>query len=160
MGTTMKLLLTVVLMVAACLCASAQTTYRPTTWTWFGVPASTPQDAYDGNLSTYAFLQMITTDPAQQGTTWSGWSNPTGSRNHVTLQVLSQVSILGTDTGVPVKCKLLYSLDGGTTFNTIWGTQSPRAKQWDYVTLPVSQDLSKVQVRAAGWSLASCLGSA
>ena len=152
----MKLLLAIVLVLAACLCSPAQTIYRPTTWTWAGTPASDPTAAYDGNLNTYAFLTMITTDPGQQSTTWSGFSNPTGSRTHVTLQVLSQVTVSGDVTLTPVKCDVIYSLNGGATWATLWKdfNSTQRAKQWDYATLPVTQNLSQVQVRAAGWALA------
>jgi hypothetical protein len=148
MRTTMKLLLTVVLMAAACLCASAQTIYRPTTWSDYSYPAEYPTAAYDGNLTTAAQYYVTTDDPLSGYTVWSGWTNPTGSRTHVTLQVLSQVSIFNA-TGY-VQCALEYSLDGWKTQTVIYrdlhGQQ--RAKQWDYVTLPVSQNLSNVQVRA------------
>lgn len=119
----------------------------------FGLNAATtlaytsPSNAFDGDGSTFAYaVQQHTHQYA--GCVWSFATPSTGITNPV-LNILSEVPASGTD-GYIVTLRsagIWYSLDGGSTWTEIYNLAT-RAKQWDSISLPTGQDISKVQVMA------------
>lgn len=108
-----------------------------------------PNNAQDGDLATFAF--GIDDDAANQpkGHVWRsiqqiGWLGPAT----VTLKVRSEV--IKTGAGV-VLGRARYSINGGTTFTTLFSTAVSRALQTDSVDLS-GASLSNIQVDAlADW---------
>jgi CSLREA domain-containing protein len=134
-------------------------TLRPTVFTSPGTPYANPANAADGNLGTFA-------NGIVNGQTsieyWQGFGSAGKSPTRITLNVSSAADCTdpgGEDDGA----ELAYSLDGGNTFHHIYaqGTLGAdactnRTQQTDVVSLPLTQDTTKVQVFA---ELSSILGS-
>jgi hypothetical protein len=47
-----------------------------------------------------------------------------------------------------VTASLSYSLDGGVTWTAVYAVTDSRTKQYDSITLPLTQDFTKVRVMA------------
>jgi hypothetical protein len=47
-----------------------------------------------------------------------------------------------------VTASLSYSLDGGVTWTAVYAVTGSRAKQYDSITLPLTQDFTKVMIKA------------
>jgi len=83
------------------------------------------------------------------GEIWSGFANVPGTRSQVNLKITS-AAVCSAMNGL----ELVYSLDGGSTFNTVYlmgffgGPSGTRPQQTDVIPLSTGQDLSRVQVLA------------
>lgn len=108
---------------------------------------SNPANAFDGKDTTFASASGQSTH-AYFGCVWS-FSTPAVAITNPVLNVLSEVPISGTDgqTVTARSSSVWYSLNGGTSWNSFYDVPS-RPKQWDHLTLPAGQDISKVQVMA------------
>ena len=105
-----------------------------------------PNFAIDGNMTTFADVLMSGTETGSVTLTLSTASPTSASWTSLTLNVLSSViyTIGPNATGV-----LKYSLDGGTSFTTIYSkTNANRAQQIDSVAIPTDQNLALVRVVA------------
>jgi hypothetical protein len=118
---------------------------RPTTYTKTGSANYTnPTYAYDENQTSYA--RGYDSTGYDKGTKWHGFSAASGSPTLIKLKVLSLVGIYPPAEG---ESYLKYSLDGGSTWITIYDVTSTRSMWTDIITLSNSQDLMLVQVKAA-----------
>jgi hypothetical protein len=122
---------------------------RPTTATPNGVAYLNPGGAEDGSPATFA---SGVAGGMMSGEIWGGFANPGGSRGQVLLKMSSEANCDPAD-GI----ELVYSLDGGTTYNNgylmgFFGGPSGTRAQTDVVSLPVGQDLSRVRVLALMYS--------
>ncbi len=103
----------------------------------------------DGDLTTFCQFKTVNTGSSQaQGATYTitGFS-PTGlPYSSLTLNARSAVPT-NPASGISVSCQ--YSLDGGSTFTTIWSISAgtTRALTTDTVSLPVSQNLGLLVVK-------------
>ncbi|HEX4965760.1 MAG TPA: choice-of-anchor D domain-containing protein [Thermoanaerobaculia bacterium] len=119
---------------------------RPTVATADGVAYSNPANAEDGNPATFA---SGVAGGSMSGEIWSGFANIPGTRSQVNLKITSAANCSPMN-----GLELVYSLNGGSTFNTIYlmgffgGPNGTRPLQTDVIPLPTGQDLSKVQVLA------------
>lgn len=116
---------------------------RPTTYTKTGsVNYTNPAYAYDENQTTYAYGYDSPHLMVDCGTKWHGFPAASGSPTLIELKVLSKVAVSG-DEGYS---GALYSLNGGSSWTTIYSTLNTRAETTDSITLPNSQDLTLVQI--------------
>jgi hypothetical protein len=103
-------------------------------------------NAIDGNLTTFAQLILSGTLVATAELTLGGPSPTSAPWSSLTLNVLSSVTF---STGATDVATLKYSLDGGSTFTTIYTVNAAsRALTTDSISLPISQNLALVQVQA------------
>lgn len=106
-----------------------------------------PASAYDGNLTSASSKFVFCEIGSKLGfETWSGFPVRPPGRTGLKLFVNSAASPVS----VGGEVELLYSFDGGATFNTIyniWGQN--RGQQTNSVNIADSQDLTKVQVYAS-----------
>jgi hypothetical protein len=112
-----------------------------------------PQNAIDGNLTTFAKLSVTFTSSEAESTTLtlSGASPTSAPWTSLTLNVRSSVPTNTTGTGTGnITFSIGYSLDGGSTFTTIYSVLGPttRALTTDSIALPVTQNLALVRVQA------------
>jgi hypothetical protein len=130
-------------------CGGGVTTVRPTVATPDGTAYSNPTNAEDGNLATFA---AGISAPNQQlsGEIWSGFGSVGGTPTQVNLKISSAANCGNTNDGI----ELNYSLNGGNTWNLVYimglfgGACVNRPQQTDVISLPVTQNLSQVQVLA------------
>jgi hypothetical protein len=121
-------------------------TVRPTAYS--GNPGYIdPSNAYDGNLSTASGQAVGASGKGATARieTWYGFpSTPSGATG---MQLSINSSALTS--GYAGFAFLEYSLDGGNTFNMVYGllTNQSWPLQTNVIALSNSQDLTKVQVR-------------
>lgn len=108
-----------------------------------------PGNAIDNNETTFASAVGEGTNLNPSGCVWS-FSALTSSITNASLNILSELPVSGTD-GFQVgggESAIYYSLDAGNSWKQVYFSTAPRAKQYDVIPLPTSQDYSKVQVMA------------
>ena len=128
------------------------TTYRPTTSSG---DYTFPAKAYDGNLTTAASAQAPTAGGSSSTFSWwFGFPQGGMSPSSVTLKIKSSALVNGQQSQSAV-ASVLYSLNNGTTWVTVYSIQPPptggtvtRGPATDSITLPLSQDLTKVKIEA------------
>lgn len=107
---------------------------------------NSPAAAFDGNLTTASFsnLTQAIKGATSRIETWFGFpSTPPGASGMV-LNISSSASV-----GRGGTASLSYSLNGGTTFTSIYFLETgSRSKQTDMISLSNTQDLTKIQVKA------------
>lgn len=108
-----------------------------------------PSNAFDGNQSTSAYCSEAHTHQ-YAGCIWD-FSNfkalPSG--NTTTAAQISVVSSVSPTSGpVAGHADIWYTLDGGTTWKSLYVSYSARSKQTDTITLATTQDFTKIQVMA------------
>lgn len=105
-----------------------------------------PASAYDGSFTTYSYGSVT---QSLKGTkskteTWSGFSSAPPGASGMQLNINSSAT---TQTGGTAQ--LEYSLDGGTTFTSVYFLENTsRGQQTDSIALSNTQDLTKIQVKA------------
>lgn len=126
-------------------------TLRPTSFTSPGTPYANPANATDGNLTTFA-NGIVNGDVSFEY--WSGFGSAGASPTAITLKISSAANCIDPGDGND-GAEIAYSLDGGNTFHHIYAQGglgadacSNRAQQTDVVSLPLTQDTTKVQVFA------------
>jgi len=129
--------------------ATPSTIYRPTTATDTGTYVTTsPAQAYDGNLATFASVTGLVYYGNWSGDcTFAGFTNTAGPWTSAVLTIYSKEY---QDTTSPSTAVLRYSLDSGSTWTNLHSTTSTWDKSVtpDTVTLGGSQNLSHVKVEA------------
>jgi hypothetical protein len=136
-------------------CGGNTVTVRPTITTPFGVGYTNAANAEDGNLSTFAsgvgggnFSEEV----------WSGFGSVSGTPTQINLKISSAANCVDASTD---GLELNYSLDGGSTWNLVYimgfygGPCVNRSQQTDIISLPLTQNLSQVQVFGAFYSTGS-----
>jgi len=103
----------------------------------------------DGNLTTFCQFKTVNTGSSQpQGATYAitGFSPTSLPYSSLTLSVRSAIPT-NPASGISASCQ--YSLDGGSTFTTIWSVSAgtTRALTTDTVSLPVNQNLGLLVVK-------------
>lgn len=114
-----------------------------------GVIANTYPTSFGGTFDTSSSIggNGLSTPGTPETETWSGII-PTTNDNAAYSKVLS-VSSSVTFTSATGTATLKYSLNGGSSFTTIYTANGNRAATTDTVTLPAGQDLTQVQVQAS-----------
>jgi hypothetical protein len=119
---------------------------------------SNPTQAYDGNETSAATADFTTAavsgDTNSASETWSGWAAWTGGTiGHLTLDVMADAYVR-----MNADAALLYSLDGGTTWTTLFSIfatypsgslTASVMQQYFSVVLSNSQNFTLVRVRAS-----------
>jgi hypothetical protein len=109
-----------------------------------GFAVSNPQNAIDGNLTTFATLANGSGGGAGNSTIIVSAASPTSAPwQSLTLNVLTALSVPVTGDNVT----LSYSVDGGNSFTTIYSVNTNRSLTTDSVTLSSAQNLALVQVK-------------
>lgn len=113
----------------------------------------TPTAAFDQNFSTAGTCGDSSVSMTPEIEVWSGFVNSIYATANIsqTLKINSSLTKIN-GTSANTTGKLEYSLDGGSTWTTIFnltGTTT-RAVTTDPITLPVTQNLTLVQVRGTG----------
>ena len=129
---------------------NAQSTEHPTEYSGCPTPYSNPTYAYDGNLATASIGSVVQGVKGAKATceTWYGFRAVTGTNFKLNI-TSSGMSGSEDGTGGAGFFELTYSLDGGTTFTTIYDiNDGTRSKQTDSISLSNSQNLTKVEVKA------------
>jgi hypothetical protein len=116
----------------------------------------TPNLAFDGNQRTSSSYSGSASGGSSFSASeqWNGFSGFSGTAQSVQLQVLSEVDITNSPNQFPSvsvspQAELQYSLDGGNTWTNVYNVDVSRSYQYDYITLPVTQDLTKVVVQVS-----------
>lgn len=127
--------------------------FRPTTAV-AGGPVGGSNDytntnlAYDDNFTTDAIGQDETDEAGVAGPgaeeTWSGF--PASGGGTITAINLNVNTSMSTLFGGAAKTIVKYSLDAGSSWTQLFSTAVNYAQRTDSVTLPVTQDLTKVKV--------------
>ena len=133
------------------------TTIAPTTFTnpdtsVGSVAFLNPGNAIDGNPATFAEgkVGLFGSGAGTAACVWFGVAP--GSYSALTLQINSSaIAQTGPGAGPTSRVQLIYSLDGGITGNTIFDISTTngnvtRAQQTDSIAIPITTDLSKLQV--------------
>jgi hypothetical protein len=124
-------------------CAAAEN-LSPTTWTqYLPHPCTNPQNAADGNPSTYSICFQVMGELGGGGEYWKGFPAGNPDPPAPTLNITSFGTVTGDGT-----LAAQYSLDGGSTWNNIFIVGSGFSKTTHTVNLSSSQDMTKVEVRA------------
>jgi hypothetical protein len=121
-----------------------------------GGSVTNPNNAIDGNPTTFAEITNGATAPSINQLVVSGFSPFQAVSGSVTLNVRSSGSNVAVSSTTTVK--LEYSLDGGVTWTLIQGplaASSSWALQTNQVSLSLSQNTALVQVRATVNSIQS-----
>jgi hypothetical protein len=119
------------------------TVYRPTTFSSTSTPYLSPGNAIDTSL-TSAAVGATSFGGTPRDETWFGFPTDSGQTPKV-LKVLSAV----TSTADPANldgAEIRYSLNGGSTWTTIYYVFTSRSQTTDSITLPANQDITKVRV--------------
>src|ERR1700683_16489 len=136
---------------------SATFTLRPSAYSGGGAggPYINPTYAYDDNFTTASTGSVVEGNKGAKVSyeTWFGFPSAPPDASGIQLNVNSSAA-----TGRGGDAILYYSLNGGTTFETIYSVlNSSRAKQTDVISLSDTQDLTQVQVK--GYILADTDGT-
>lgn len=117
----------------------------------------TPTAAFDQNFSTAGTCGDSSVSMTPETEVWSGFVNSiyATAQISVTLKINSSVTKIN-GTGANTTGKLEYSLDGGSTWTTVYSVTGTtvRAVTTDAISLPVTQNLTLVQVRGSGTYIA------
>lgn len=125
---------------------SVTTVFRPTTQTGTGSLYSNPTNAYDGSATTFALASVGNGAAATE--TWAGFA-AAGSPISINLKITSEVDDSGGS------ASLDYSKDNGVTWANVYGVSANRSQTTDVISLPNTQDLTQVKVRASANSTSS-----
>lgn len=111
-----------------------------------GTGFTNPANAYDGSSSTYASGTASAATEDTQSCLWTTLAATGGVVDELNLAVESSVIITGS-TGA-VFATIYYSLDGGTSWKTIFSTSDTTTQQTYYNAIPAGTAFENIQVRA------------
>jgi len=106
-----------------------------------------PASAYDGSLTTYSYgtVTQSLKGAKTKTETWSGFSSAPPGASGMQLNINSSAT-----TQVGGTAEIDYSLDGGTTFTSVYFLENTsRGQQTDSIALSNTQDLTKVRVKGS-----------
>lgn len=107
---------------------------------------SNPANAHDNNTTTFADGTADTaSDPETASCRWKTWAAASDAYTALVLRIDNEITLSGT-TG-DVVGSLEYSINGGSTWNTVYNTATARARVTDEITLTAGLDLSQLRVR-------------
>jgi hypothetical protein len=116
--------------------------------------------SYDGNDATYSAITASDSPDTGDGTpssvtnygAWSGFTDSTGTVTAVVLKVLVAASV-----GENASAAITYSLDGGTTWLSLygWSGEIDYPQQYVEVSLPTTQNLANLVVNATATATAA-----
>jgi len=137
--------------------AQGQFQVRPSTYSNpAGTAYNNPTYAYDNSPSSYSYINFVQTVKSIRLAVeqWSGFPSAPPGATSMSLNISSSASISGNGfADVEIK----YSLDGGTTFTTLYDLTSGSTSRVDSIPLSNNQDLTKIVVE--GWVQASVLSA-
>jgi hypothetical protein len=111
-------------------------------------PCTNPTNAYDDDPTTFATFVATAFPPTSQSCRFSGWPAGGGTVVGVTLNVDSEVLLVGGGGNNDVQTFVEYSTDNGSTWSVLYSIYGIRGRQTDVVTFAVGVDLSQLQLRA------------
>lgn len=110
-----------------------------------GITVTNANNCFDGNTSTFAKINKNTLSGVEDASfTVISMTPSSAPWQSLTLKVRTAVP---TNGGTNNSMTVSYSLDGGTTFTTIFTTTGTRALTLDSVSLPLTQNLAQLRVK-------------
>ena len=137
--------------------ASAQFPVRPTEYNSICEGSSgylNPPYAYDDNFSTYSYANVFQGGKGSVTACEIWYGFPSTSGTQMVLNVNSAAEMISTPGRSGGEVKMLYSLDGGSTWNAFYYflNSGSISQQTNSVSLANNQDLTKIRVEASCWA--------
>lgn len=114
------------------------------------LPYLTPTYAFDWDASTAAYYTDSNVSMELGQEIWKAFSTIPGMPQATNVIIKTLSSVTKTGTGTP-HAKLEYSINGGSTWVTIYDVTAARSKQADAVTLGAGQNIGLIQIRGTCW---------